>query len=64
MITIKAIANKSKKTFTLRKYDKNNILYAKYRTAQMSKEEFEEAESNTSNDWKDYLSINDVIVIK
>lgn len=54
MITIKATANKSKRTFTLRKYS-NNKLISKYRTLPMSREEFEEAEYNTSGDWQDFI---------
>ncbi len=54
MTTIKATANQSKRTFTIRKnYPDGTIL--KYRTGPMSKEEFENCEMNTENDWKDFL---------
>ena len=55
---MKAKANHSKRTFTLR--DKGNM----YRTLQMSKIEFNEALYNTSNDWKDYLKRNECLIIK
>lgn len=55
---MKATANHNKRTFTLR-HNGN-----KYRTLQMSKIEFNEALYNTSNDWKDYLKRNQVIIVK
>ena len=54
MVTIEAKANQKKRTFTIRKFD-NGHLFAKYRTFQMSKDEFEENEINTENDWNDFL---------
>lgn len=51
---IKATANNSKRTFTLRVSDESGI-YAKYRTSPMSKPEFEEAQYNTQNDWEGFL---------
>ena len=51
---IRVKANKTKRTFTIIKYDKG-ILYTKYRTIQFSKAEFEELESNTSEDWMNFL---------
>jgi len=56
--TIKATANQSKRTFTIRKYI-NGKLFAKYRTNQMSKEEFNREEMNTENDWKQFLKSDD-----
>ena len=56
--TIKATANQSKRTFTIRKYI-NGKLFAKYRTTQMSKEEFNREEMNTENDWKQFLKSDD-----
>lgn len=53
--TIKATANKSARTFTLRYCDENGNLIAKYRTFRMSKEEFESSEHHTQNDWKQFL---------
>jgi hypothetical protein len=54
MFTIKATPNRSKRTFTLRKYY-NNKFYSKYRTFPMIREEFEELEYNTGEDWKIFL---------
>jgi len=56
--TIKVKANKSKRTFTIRKKI-NGKLFAKYRTNQMSKEEFESCENNTENDWAQFLTSSD-----
>jgi hypothetical protein len=54
MITIKATPNRSKRTFTLRKYS-NNKLVSKYRTLPMTRKEFEDAEYNTISDWQDFI---------
>lgn len=62
--TIKAIPNYSKRTFTIRKYDENGKVYAKYRTIQMSKEDFESELNNTENDWKYFLRGSDYYVVK
>jgi|TARA_B110000908_G_C10151892_1_gene401728 subtilase family serine protease len=51
---IKATANQSKRTFTIRCYD-NGVMYAKYRTIQLSQEEFNSEEMNTPNDWEQFL---------
>jgi hypothetical protein len=62
--TLKATPNHSKKTFTIREYYKGK-LFSKYRTFTMSKEEFEEEELNTVNDWKSFLKItNNYFLIK
>lgn len=53
--TIKATANQSKKTFTIRIY-MNGKLFAKYRTTQMNIEEFNDAEYKTEGDWRDFLN--------
>ena len=58
---IKASANQSQRTFTIRKYI-DGKLFAKYRTTQMSKEEFESSESNTENDWKQFLKSDDYYI--
>ena len=63
MKEIKAKANYSKKTFTLRGYI-NGTLYAKYRTTEMSEEEFNSCEYNTNNDWLQFLTSNDYYLIK
>jgi hypothetical protein len=55
---IKATANKSKRTFTIRKYI-DGKLFSKYRTIPLSKEEFQSEEMNTENDWKQFLKSDD-----
>lgn len=52
--TIRATANQSNRTFTIRKFI-NNKLFIKYRTIQMSQSEFNDEEMNTENDWKHFL---------
>ena len=56
--TIKVTPNYSKRTFTIRKYI-NGKLFAKYRTIEMSQEEFDSEERNTENDWNQFLSSDD-----
>jgi hypothetical protein len=43
-------SNKSKRTFTIRKND------CKYRTNQLSQDDFDEMDNYTSNDWDGFLS--------
>ena len=50
---IKVSSNKAKRTFTI-KTDS-----AKYRTNTMSKEEFNNCQYNTGNDWQDFLNSED-----
>jgi hypothetical protein len=57
-IKIKATPNFSKRTFTIRKYFKNELL-VKYRTSKMTKEEFESEEMNTQKDWENFLRYGD-----
>lgn len=52
--TITAKANQSKRTFTIRKYI-DGKLFAKYRTFEMSDDDFFAEEMNTENDWKAFL---------
>ena len=50
----KISSNKAKRTFTIR------TKYAKFRTLQFSKEEFEHADFFwTGNDWKQFLKTDD-----
>lgn len=51
---IKATPNYSKRTYTIRKYEKGKTI-TKYRTIPLSKEEFESCEHNTANDWKQFF---------
>ena len=60
--TIKVSANQSKKTFTIRKYIDGN-LFAKYRTIEMSQDEFDSEEMNTENDWKQFLKSDDYYTV-
>lgn len=55
---IKATANHSQRTFTLR------IAYAdgstvKYRTIKMSRDDFQSSLNNTTNDWNQFLKTNE-----
>lgn len=50
---ITAVANKSKRTFTI------NTDSETYRTIRMSKEEFQSCLNNTANDWCIFLKGND-----
>lgn len=63
MKTITATPNKTKLTFTIRKFE-NGKVYSKYRTMPMSKEEFDDNTFNTLNDWQQFLNNNQVIIIK
>lgn len=63
MYRIKATANHSKRTFTLRKYNGSELI-AKYRTFPMNKEEFESSQINTENDWKQFLTSDEYDVIR
>ena len=53
MKTLTVTANQSKRTFTIRTES------AKYRTCVFTKEEFEELEYNTQNDWEYFLRTED-----
>ena len=50
---IRITSNKSKRTFTIR------TEAGKYRTFQMSQEEFDSAEYWTGNDWKQFLKTDE-----
>ena len=56
--TIKVTANQSKRTFTIIKYI-DGKLFAKYRTVEMSQDEFDSEDMNTENDWKQFLKSDD-----
>ena len=51
---ITATPNFSKRTFTIRLFV-GNFYKFKYRTEQMSKQDFEVATFNTKQDWQDFL---------
>lgn len=55
---LKVTANHSMRTFTIRKFI-NGKLFAKYRTIQLSKSEFDSELHNTQNDWFQFLKSND-----
>lgn len=56
--TITATANQNKRTFTIRKtYSDGSKV--KYRTYEMSQDEFDSCEMNTENDWKQFLKSDD-----
>lgn len=52
---MEVIANHSKRIFTIHRKHEKGKTYVKYRTTQMSKEEFKENCLNTLKDWGDYL---------
>ena len=54
METITSKSNKAERSFTIRKYI-DGKLFSKFRTMTLSKDEFEEMEMYTENDWKNYL---------
>lgn len=56
--TIKATANQSQRTFTIRTYI-GGKLNNKYRTIRLNPEEFESCEYNTQNDWAQFLKSDD-----
>ena len=51
---ITATPNHSKRTFTIRRKFKDGTIL-KYRTINLSKEEFQSEESNTERDWSNFL---------
>lgn len=55
---IKISSNKSARTYTIRTNGST------YRTAKMSKEEFENNSNNTGNDWKDFLNNGEYYLVK
>lgn len=55
---LKVSANKSKKTFTIRTNG------SKYRTLPMPKDEFQQAEYWTANDWNNFLKTDDYFIVK
>lgn len=57
-------SNKSKRTFTIRKYVDGKF-FSKFRTLDFSKDEFEELDNNTEEDWKNFLRTdNSYTVVK
>tara|TARA_R110000782_G_scaffold39401_1_gene91578 strand:+ start:199 stop:396 length:198 start_codon:yes stop_codon:yes gene_type:complete len=52
--TLKVTANEGEKTFSIKVYFDGNF-FTEYITVKMNQEEFEEAENNTENDWKQFL---------
>ena len=57
-VQIKVTPNKSQRTFTIRRQG------IKFRTLQMSREEFESAEYWTGNDWDKFLKTNEYYIVK
>jgi len=60
---IKATANHSKRTFTIRTYFDGKI-FAKYRSFPLTPEEFESELNNTENDWRQFLKTNEYYKVK
>ena len=63
MTSLNITSNKTKRTFTIRKYNGKELI-SKLRTLAVSRNEFEELEYNTESDWKAFLSSNEVITLK
>lgn len=59
---IRAVANKSAKTFTL--YTSLEGTKTKYRTNRMSKDEFKSCLYNTTNDWNQFLKSDEYYKVK
>jgi hypothetical protein len=59
---ITATPNYSKRTFTIREYEKEKLV-SKYRTLPMSVEEFEKEEMNTENDWRQFLKTDNYYIV-
>ena len=56
--TITVAANQSNRTFTIRKKYSDGFK-VKYRTIQMSQEDFDSEERNTEGDWRNFLNSSD-----
>ena len=61
--SIKVTSNESARTFTIRTYV-DGKLNNKYRTIQLSKDEFQSESNNTENDWQEFLKSSDYYLIK
>lgn len=57
-IQIKVTPNKSQRTFTIRRQG------IKFRTLQMSREEFDSADYWTGQDWSNFLKTNEYYIVK
>jgi len=57
-VQIKVTPNKSQRTYTIRRQG------IKFRTLQMSKEEFNSAEYWTGQDWSNFLKTNEYYIVK
>jgi len=55
---LKVSANKAKRRFTIQTVSDT------YRTFQMTKEEFNSCQSNTANDWANFLKSDDYYKVK
>lgn len=65
MERIEFTPNKSKRTFTIRKYDENGKLIAKYRSYPQDNENFNYYSNYaTENDKKQFLKSNDYYVVR
>ena len=60
--TIRVASNQRQRTFTIRKYI-NGKLFTKYRTIQLSQQEFDRESHNTENDWKQFLKSDDYYIV-
>ena len=60
--TIRVASNQRQRTFTIRKYI-NGKLFTKYRTIQLSQQEFDRESHNTENDWKQFLKSDNYYIV-
>ena len=60
--TIQATANNAKRTFTIRTFENGKVV-SKYRSFQMDKEEFNDAQFWTQNDWFQFLKTDEYTLV-
>jgi len=56
--------NQKKRTFTIRVTNLDGKVTYKYRTITYTKEEFQDMEYNTQNDWYNFLKTNEYYLVK
>ena len=60
---ITATPNKKNRTFTIRQYNKTELI-SKYRTIKMNKQEFNSNLYNTFNDWRNFFKSDEYYIIR
>lgn len=59
---IQATANHAKRTFTIRTFENDKVV-SKYRSFKMDKEEFDNAQFWTQNDWFQFLKTDEYTLV-